>query len=67
MANKNGRLFAIWGNNPDAQTSKMYKIGAIKSVDGTEIPYGYIRNSQGVEYKGNLYNILERDSNWKLV
>lgn len=67
MKNKNGKLFAIWGNSSDPKAGKMYKIDVIESIDGTEIPYGYIRNSQGVQYRGNLYTILERDNNWKLV
>jgi hypothetical protein len=62
-----GTLFAVWGDTPEAQTRKMFKLGEFKAIDDSEIPYGYIKNDKGIQYVGELYSIIERDNNWKLV
>lgn len=67
MKKEKATLFAIWGNTPEEQKRKMYKTGSLIGVDGTEIPYGYVENSKGIQYRGELYSIIERDSLWKLA
>jgi len=51
-----GTLFAVWGDTPEAQTRKMFKLGEFKAID-----------DRGIQYVGELYSIIERDNNWKLV
>ena len=65
MGNRQGELFAVWGNTPAMQKRKMYKLGVFKTVDGNEIPYGYIENDKGIQYSGELYSLLERDPRWR--
>ena len=65
MEKRQGELFAVWGNTPAMQKRKMYKLGAFKTVDGSERPYGYIENEKGIQYVGELYSLIERDSRWK--
>ena len=67
MKKEKAKLFAVWGDTPNEKKRKMYKTGSIVAIDGTEIPYGYIENSNGIQYTGELYSIIERDGLWKLV
>ena len=67
MNKEKGKLFAVWGNTPEMRVRKMYKVSSFKSTDGSEIPYGYIENEKGMQYVGELYSQLERDSRWNLI
>jgi hypothetical protein len=67
MEKRQGKLFAVWGDTPQMRTRKMYKLGSFRHVDGSEIPYGYVENEKGIQFVGELYSLIERDSRWKMA
>ena len=68
MDTTSGKLYAVWGNTPQMKKRKMYLVFNMTLPSGNEVPYGYIKSSKGkITYNGELYSIIERDQNWKVI